>query len=166
MISGVIVTFNEEAHLKECLSSIKKKVDEIVIVDLGSSDNSIKIVGEDKATLYDHQKVDYVEQVREFAISKAKGEWILILDPDERMNDTLWKFLKEIVSEGKFEAVNIPRKNIFFGKWIAHTNWWPDRQIRFFKKGHIKWNQTIHSYPEVEGRLYNLEAKKELAIIH
>lgn len=165
MISTVIVTYNEESLLKDCLESVAES-GEIIVIDLGSTDNSLKIAKGYGAKIFTHQKVDYVEKVRDFAVSKAIGEWILVLDPDERMNPILWRKLKEISSEKKYVAVNIPRKNIFFGEWIAHTNWWPDRLVRFFKKGQVKWQNKIHLYPKVDGQVLNLPAKKDLAIVH
>lgn len=166
MISAVVVSLNEEKHLKECLETIKGKVDEIVMIDLKSSDGSIEVAKRFGVKVFSHNRVDYVELVRNFAISKAEGEWILILDPDERMNENLLDQLKKIVSEDRYIAVNISRKNIFFGKWVKHSNWWPDKQIRFFKKDKVKWSEKIHSYPKVEGDILNLPAKAELALTH
>lgn len=165
MISAVLVTYNEEKILKDCLKSLEK-VDEIVVVDLGSNDKTIEVAKQFNAKIVTYQKVEYVELIRDFAISKAKGDWILVLDPDERITPDLWDRLKDVVSEDKYSAVNIPRKNIFFGKWIAHTNWWPDKHVRFFIKGKVKWGDKIHRYPLVEGNILNLPAKEELAIEH
>lgn len=166
MISTVIVTYNDGALLEGCLESVAGKCNEIVLVDLGSSDKTLKIAKDCNAKIFTHSKVDFVEMVRNFAVSKAIGEWILVLDPDERIPQDLWVRLKEVVEEDKYKAVNIPRKNIFFGKWIAHTNWWPDRHVRFFKRGAVSWSNKIHAYPRVDGSVYELPAKEELAIIH
>lgn len=166
MISAVIVTYNEEQLLKDCLESIRKEVDEIVVVDLGSDDKTLELVKDFKAKIFIHKWVEYVEKVRDFAVSKAKGDWVLVLDPDERIKPTLWKNLKEVIEEDKYTAVNIPRKNIFFGRWIAHTNWWPDKHVRFFKKGKVLWSDKIHHHPLVEGKILDLPGKKDLAIEH
>lgn len=166
MISAVIVNYNEAKKLKKCFKSLDGFADEIVVVDLGSSDQSISVCKEFGAKVFKHELVSFVEKVRNFAISKAEGEWILVLDPDEMVSEKLKEKLKQVISEGQYQAVNIPRKNIFFGKWIAHTNWWPDRHIRFFKKGKVSWSDRIHSYPEVEGKIFNLEAREDLAIVH
>lgn len=166
MISAVIVTLNAKQHLKACLESIREEVDEIVVVDLGSTDKTLEIAKAFQANIFTHERVDYVEVVRNFAVTKAKGDWVLVLDPDERIRPTLWKNLKEIIKEDQYTAVNIPRKNIFFGKWIAHSNWWPDRHIRFFKKGKVRWSDKIHHYPLVKGETLNLPAKEDFAIIH
>ena len=60
----------------------------------------------------------------------------------------------------------MPRKNIIFGKWIRHSRWWPDYNIRFFKKGHVVWSEVIHSVPETRGKGLDLEADEKNAIVH
>ena len=166
MISASIVCLNEAEKLERCLKSLTGFADEIVVVDLGSKDGSQNISESFGAVVFRHKFVPYVEMVRNFAISKTKGEWILILDPDEILISNLKEKLKEIVKENKFDAVNIPRKNIFFGRFIRHTNWWPDYHIRFFKKGQVRWDERIHTYPRTGGQILTLEAKEELAIVH
>lgn len=166
MISTVIITYNEGGILKNCLDSVVKESGEIVVIDLGSTDDTVKIAKQYNARIFTHTKVDYVEKVRNLSIAKASGDWVLILDSDERMSPNLWKTLKDVIMAENFVAVNIPRKNIFFGKWISHTNWWPDRHVRFFKKGTVSWSNKIHVYPKVEGNVLDLPVKEELAIIH
>lgn len=166
MISAVLVNFNEAEKLERALMSLSGFVDETVILDLGSKDKSPAVCKKYNAEVFKHNFVPIVESVRNYAVSKAKGEWILVLDPDEILKGTLKKKLKQIVLEDKYQAVNIPRKNIFFGHWISHSNWWPDRQIRFFKKGSLFWSGRIHEYPKVTGRILNLEAREDLAIEH
>lgn len=159
MISTVIVSYKTD--LEDCLESVVQS-DEIVIIDLGDTIIPKGI----NVKVFTHKKVDYVEQVRNFAVSKTKGDWILVLDPDERMTKSLWEKLIEVKEKNKYVAVNIPRKNIFFGKWITHTNWWPDRHVRFFQKDKVKWTNEIHAYPEVLGETFKLPAKEDFAILH
>lgn len=166
MISAVLVNFNEADSLKRCFKSLAGFADEIVVLDIGSSDQSIAVCKKYGVTVFKHSFVPYVEKVRNDAWLKANGDWILVLDPDEVIGDTLKEKLKEIVLENRYQAVNIPRKNIFFNHWIAHTNWWPDYHVRFFKKGYVKWGDKIHEYPAVRGQMLNLEAKEDLAISH
>ncbi|MBI2599830.1 glycosyltransferase family 2 protein [Candidatus Daviesbacteria bacterium] len=166
MTSAVLVNFNEAEKLKQCFKSLAGFADEIVVVDLGSTDQSIIVCKEYGAKVFKHGFVPFVEKVRNFAVSKAVGEWILVLDPDEVVSEALKDKLKQVISEGQYQAVDIPRKNIFFGRWIAHTNWWPDKHVRFFKKGQVSWGDKIHSYPEVSGKVLDLEAREDLAIRH
>lgn len=166
MISVVLVCFNEATKLEKSLESVVGFATEIVVVDLKSSDDTKMICKKYGAKVYEHVAVPYVELLRNYSVSKGTGDWIMVLDPDEILGDNLKDRLKQIALENKFTAVNIPRKNIFFGRWITHSNWWPDRHVRFFKKGHVRWGEKIHKYPKVSGSILNLEAREDLAIIH
>lgn len=166
MITAVLVNFNEAEKLKKCFKSLTGFADEIVVLDIGSTDSSMTVCKKYGAKVFKHPFVSYVEKVRNYAILKASGDWVLVLDPDEVMPNSLKDKLRQVASEDKYVAVNIPRKNIFFGHWVAHTNWWPDRHIRFFKKGRVLWSNKIHEYPEVSGTVLTLEAREDLAIIH
>lgn len=166
MISTVVICFNEAEKLLKCLKSAEGFADELIVVDLGSADDSLGVARKFGAKIFHHQFVPIVEQVRNFSLDKVEGDWILVLDPDEQITVALKEKLKEIMEKDQFAAINIPRKNIFFGKWISHTNWWPDRHIRFFKKGKVNWKNIIHSYPQVSGEVLNLPAEESLAILH
>src|SRR3989344_4434404 len=167
-ISVVIaVSAYEIDKLRECLLSVKSFANEIIIFSLGMEDRRVgeKLKGV-SAKVVRTEKPKYIEVLRNKMAESAAGPWILMLDPDERLTKTLKEKLKEISREDKFSVVNIPRKNIFFGHWIAHTSWWPDKQLRFFKKGSLVWSQTIHKYPEVYGKVLDLPAIKENALEH
>src|SRR4030042_5579302 len=167
MISAVIASNCESEILKYCLSSIYGFADEIIVFNTGGSDTKLEnLVQKYNLTEFKHKKVPYIELMRNEMITEASGDWILILDPDEQLPEKLKNLLKIISSEDKFDAVNIPRKNIIFGKWIKHTNWWPDKQIRFFKKGKLRWMNKIHSYPVCKGNLFQVPSKEDLAIVH
>lgn len=169
-ISVVINTFNEEKNLPKALASVRSLADEVVVVDMKSSDDTVAIAKKAGARVYAHKRMGYVEPARNFAITKAKGEWIFILDADETIPASLIKKLKSIAgSANRRTRVNyysIPRKNIIFGKWIKHSRWWPDNNIRFFKKGSVSWSEIIHSVPETTGEGADLAAKESFAIIH
>lgn len=165
-ISAVINTLNEERNLPRALSSLGDFVNEIVVCDMYSDDKTVEIAKKFKAKIFNHERTNYVEPARNFAISKATGDWVLILDADEEIPESLKRRLFEIVSSDEAECVSIPRKNIIFGKWIEHSRWWPDYVIRFFKKGKVKWSDRIHSVPETNGRKLELPASGENAIIH
>lgn len=166
MISASLVNLNQEEKLEACLKSISGFAAEIIILDLGSTDSPKKVAEKFGAKFIPQKLVPYVELLRNTSINLTKGDWILVLDPDEEITDKLKEKLKRIVVQDKYDCVNIPRKNIFFGKWIAHTNWWPDYHVRFFKKGKVIWGNKIHQYPEVLGKVLKLSPHEDLAIIH
>lgn len=165
-ISVVVNTLNEEKNIARALTSIKGLADEIVVVDMHSSDKTVEIAEKFGAKVYLHKNIGYVEPARNFAISKARKDWILILDADEEIPQKLIKKLKDIVNNPKADYFRIPRKNIIFDKWIKYSRWWPDYNIRFFKKNTVSWSDEIHSIPITQGTGADLEAKEDLAIIH
>lgn len=165
-ISVVINTLNEEKNIQRAIDSIKGFADEIVVVDMESSDKTVEIAKKLGARTFSHKKTGYVEPARNFAIEKTTRDWIFILDADEEATPGLIKKLKEITKSPKADYYRIPRKNIIFGKWIKHSRWWPDMNIRFFKKGFVSWNEVIHMVPMTQGVGDEIEAKEELAILH
>jgi (heptosyl)LPS beta-1,4-glucosyltransferase len=165
-ISVVINAQNVEADLPQALASVKSFADEIVVIDQSSTDKTLEIAKKAGAKVFNHERVKYVELARDFAISKASGDWILVLDPDEEVPQTLAERIKEIIGKDEADYCRIPRKNIIFGHWMEHTHMWPDYNIRLFKKGIVTWSDVIHAVPSTKGRGLDIDAKEDLAIIH
>lgn len=165
-ISAVINTRNEEKNIERCLKSVKW-ADEIIVVDMYSTDKTVEKAKKFGAKIFKHKLTNYVEPARNFAISKATGDWILVLDADEEITPMLAKTLKQLAKNPEgVSFFRIPRKNIIFGKWIQHSHWWPDYNIRFFQNGKVKWSEKIHSVPLTQGEGKDLEIKEENAIVH
>jgi len=166
-ISVVVNTLNEEKNLPRALSSVKDFADETVVVDMHSDDKTQDIAKKFGANVFEHDRTGYVEPARNYAISKTTGDWILVLDADEEIAKFLADKLRQISTDSdSADYYRLPRKNIIFGKWIKHSRWWPDLNIRFFKKGKVSWNEIIHSVPTTRGKGLDLEPKEENSIIH
>ena len=165
-ISVVLNTYNEEKKLSRALSSLKGFAGEIVVVDMTSTDKTREIAKSFKARVFKHRKISYVEPARNFAIEKAKYDWVFILDADEEIPDTLKTYLKKEIKDPQANFYRIPRRNIIFGKWMKHAGWWPDYNIRFFKKGTVSWNEIIHSVPITSGKGIDIPTTGDLAIKH
>ena len=60
----------------------------------------------------------------------------------------------------------LPRKNIIFDKWIQKTGWWPDYQLRFFRKNHVEWSDQIHSVPITKGEVKEFPAQEKFVLLH
>ncbi len=166
LISAVINVRNEAENLRKCLKSLKNFADEIIVVDMHSTDGSDNVAVEYGAIVYPYRWTTVVEPARNFALSKATGKWIILLDPDEYLNKTLKSELKSITKRSDIDWVKIPRKNLVFGKWLRHSRTWPDYVIRFFKKGHVTWSKIIHSQPETKGNGLTILDTEKLAIRH
>ena len=167
-ISAVINVVEEEIGvLPRALASVRNLVDEIVLVDMTSSGRLFQATKENGVKIIKHDRVPYVEVVRNFGISKADSDWILILDPDEEVPKILADKIRRLsASTDSSDYYRLPRKNIIFGKWIKHSRWWPDYNIRFFRKGHVSWNEIIHAVPVTSGKGGDLESKEENALVH
>lgn len=165
-ISAVLVVRNEEKNLARCLNSLSW-VDEIVVVDMESTDGTVALAKKVADKVFSHPQVGFVEPARNFAIEKATGSWILVIDADEEIPPPLVYKLKELAeAPGGFDFFRIPRKNIIFGKWIRHSRWWPDHIIRFFKKGSVNFLPVVHGVPLTKGLGKDLPEEEECAIIH
>ncbi len=165
-LSVVINTLNEAKTLPSAISSVQGLAQEIVVVDMGSTDDTTSVAKKFGAKVYTHTRLAYVEPARNFAIDKASGDWILVLDPDEEVTTTLAKKIREIIKAGIYDYVRIPRKNIIFGHFMRHAHFWPDYNVRLFKKGSVEWSNVIHTVPAIKGKGADLESKEEFALIH
>lgn len=165
-LSVVINTLNEEKNIARAINSIKDLADEIVVVDMKSDDKTAEIAKKLGADVYEHQRTNYVEPARNFAISKTTGDWVLILDADETVSHTLLKKIRKILKESKAHYYRIPRKNIIFGKWMKYSRWWPDYNIRLFRKGYVSWGDEIHSIPITTGVGADLKPLEKHALNH
>lgn len=154
MLSVVISAYNEERNIEECIESVSDIASEIIVVDNGSSDKTADLAKKAGAKIFtqvnDVRKIDIQKN---YGFDKAHEDWILSLDADERVTPKLAaEIIKEISQNSKTAGYWIPRKNIIFGKWIRHSLWWPDYQLRLFKKGKGKFpNATVHVPIDVKG---------------
>lgn len=165
-LSVVVATSNSEKYLNRCLTSIKDIAAEIIVFDLSSTDNTVEIARSFGARIISHPHVDYGDKIRDKSIRQAKSKWVLLLDHDEAITPKFAHQVEDLVSRDNVSAYNIPRKNIFWGTWIAHTNFWPDRHIRLFQKDKVSWPEQIHTYAKVDGAVVDLPADPNLAIEH
>lgn len=165
-ISAIVVVSNQLDLLKNCLKSIYLWVDEIVIIDLGSTDDIKSLADFYKAKYVYSPKVAIVEEIRQSSLIHASHEYILFLDPDETIPQALATSLKAKVASGEFDYFIIPRQNFVFGKWINHSRWWPDVQTRVFRQGSVSWGTTLHAEAQKKGRGFTFETDPKLAIHH
>lgn len=166
-ISVVINTYNAERHLEKVLTAAKE-FDEIVVCDMESTDNTIKIAEQYGCKVVTFPKKDYVsaEPARNFAIQSASNPWVLVVDADEIITKELRDYLyKQIEANDCPAGLYIPRKNYVMNKFIKQT--YPDPQLRFFKKEGSDWPPYVHTFPKVDGRVDKIPPERmELALIH
>ena len=148
-ISAVILSYNEEANIEDCIRSLVDWVETIFIVDSYSTDKTLDIARNYEANIYQNEFENYSMQ-RNWALQNLpiETEWILNLDSDHRVSNELRNELFELFSNRIDENINgflISRKIIFMGRWIKHGTSYPVYQANLFRKG----------YGLCENRLYD-----------
>ncbi len=162
-LSVVLAIFNEEQNLERCLNSVRSIADEIVIVDGGSTDNSISIAQKfDAVIIRTTNKLNFHIN-KQMAIDRAQGKLILQLDADEVLDAELTQFivnLKLTLNESSVADKNQPvawylkRKNLFLGRFLRKGGQYPDPVIRLFLKGRAHLPQkNVHEQMQVDGKV-------------
>jgi len=137
-LSVVIITFNEEKNIRDCLESLKEVADELVVLDSFSTDRTEEICKEYKVKFSQHSFDGYVEQ-KNLVLEQAQYEYVLSMDADERLDDRLKAEIFKLKENPEYEAYQFNRLTCYNGKWIKHSGWYPDIKLRLWKKGLGKW---------------------------
>lgn len=151
-ISCIVITHNESENIRRCLESVSW-ADEIVVVDSESRDDTKEIASEFTHKVYD-LKWEGFGPAKEFARSKAAGDWILSVDADEIVSEKLRDEIQSIAeSEDSLDGYYIPRRSNFLGRWIKHGGWYPDWVLRLFRKNKGRFtNRLVHEEVTVSGQ--------------
>ena len=157
-LTVVISAYNEERKIEDCLKSVKDIADEIVFIDNTSADKTVEIAKKYTDKIFIRKNNPMLNVNKNFGFSKATGDWILNLDSDERLTPELEKEIRPAMARENVDGYLIPRKNILFGKWIRHSIWWPDFQLRLFRQDRGKFAEVhVHELLEVDGVVEKLE---------
>ncbi|MCL4418712.1 glycosyltransferase family 2 protein [Patescibacteria group bacterium] len=157
-LSVVVSAYNEEKKIAKCLKSAEF-ANEIIFVNNSSTDKTEEIASKYTKNIY-KQKNDplSIDLQKNFGFEKATSEWILSIDGDEEISKELADEIKGLIRKNVIEnGFWIPRKNYIFGKWIQYSGWYPDYQLRLFRKGKGKYqNRHVHEDLSIEGKTAKL----------
>ncbi len=151
-ISVSVIGFNEGQFLRKCFESVSW-ADEIIYVDCGSYDNSVEIAKSFGTKVFLRDNDFNINVNKQFGIEQCSGDWILYLDPDETIPEELKLELRALAENPQGnKGFLIPRRNFYFGKWLKYGGKYPDRQLRFFKRGCGRFPcVNIHERIEIDG---------------
>ncbi len=150
---------NEEKNIEECLRSVSW-CNEIIVVDSFSTDETVKIARAFTDKIYENEWKGFAEQKR-FAISKVNCEWVFSIDADERCTAELAKEIADILREANvsYNGFKIPRKSFFLNRWIKHGGWYPNYQLRLFRKNSATLSdRLVHESFLVDGNIPKLKS--------
>ena len=151
-LSVAIVAFNESAHLGRTLESVAW-ADEIVVLDSGSTDDTVEIARRHGAQVYFEPWRGYGPGVNS-AIDKCTSPWVLSLDADEVLTPELQLEIQGLLAgQPEFQAYTVPRLNRIFGRWMKHGGLYPDRKLRLFEAGTARLPEDTepHATPKWKG---------------
>jgi (heptosyl)LPS beta-1,4-glucosyltransferase len=143
-ITATIIAFNEESNIRAACESVDW-TDEVIVVDSESTDSTREIATALGARVIIHQWPGFAAQ-KQFAVEQAKHEWILSLDADERVSDELRSAIVSLKSGSESDLGDgylIARRSYYQGRWIRGGGWYPDRQLRLFKKSEGYWKMRL-----------------------
>jgi glycosyltransferase involved in cell wall biosynthesis len=158
-VSAVLICCNEEAKIEQALASLQGIADETIVVDSGSTDGTLAICRRHTERIYQRSWRGYREQ-KQFATDLASYDWVLSLDADEMLSPELRVELQRWKCQGgeDFVGYTFRRKTLFMGRWIEHTTWYPDWQLRLFRRSAGRWEGgRVHESFRVSGPIGRFE---------
>jgi glycosyltransferase involved in cell wall biosynthesis len=161
-LSVAVITWNEEARLRRCLESVAW-ADEIVVVDAESTDKTVTIAREFTDHVVIRPWVGFAPQ-KNAAIDHATGDFVLSVDADEEVSGELRDAIRQVLaSPTAVDGYAVPRRNMFWGRWVRHGRLYPDWQIRLFRRGAGRFvDREVHESVEVTGLVSRLHG----ALVH
>lgn len=140
-LSVAIITLNAQRSLEGCLQSLFF-ADEIVLVDAGSTDETLAIARRYGAKVISQQWLGFGKQ-KQIAVAHTTYKWVLCIDADERITPPLQESIQRTLTKPSSAAYRLTRRNRFLGKWLSHGEGYPDYTVRLFDKTQARWSDDI-----------------------
>lgn len=140
-ISAVVITYNAAQHLAACLASLHF-VDEIVVLDAGSSDGTELIAKQYGVRWEVNPWIGFGPQKRH-AVALARHDWVLCIDADERLSQNLALAICSTLNDARYSVYRMPRSNYFMGRYLRHGEGYPDWSVRLFDRRAACWSEDL-----------------------
>jgi glycosyltransferase involved in cell wall biosynthesis len=142
-LTVAIIARDAAAQIAPCLASAGF-ADELLVVDSGSTDATVRIAREHGARVEVREWLGFGRQ-KQHAVSIARNDWVLCLDVDERVTPALERSIRNAISARRYHAWRLARRNRFLGRWLSHGEGYPDWTVRLFHRAHASWsNDEVH----------------------
>ena len=147
-LAVLILTYNEEKNIEACIQSASF-ADEIIIIDSGSTDDTMNIANTLGAKFLYHPMDGGFAGQRNFALTQTEADWVLYLDADERITPELAKEVQDVIQQPGQYAYRILRKNVVFGQHVKYGGHSPDWSLRLYPRSAISWEGIVHEQANV-----------------
>jgi glycosyltransferase involved in cell wall biosynthesis len=152
-ISVSVIAHNEEKNLEGLLQNIKNFANEIVVINCDSQDETEDVAKRYFAKVYRRPNLKNLNVNKQFGITQCTKDWILYLDPDERLSKGLEEEIKKVIEETEFDAFYIPRLNFVLNRPLKFGGHYPDRQLRLFRRGKGEFPcEHVHEKLKIKGK--------------
>ena len=142
-LTVAIIALNAGAQIGACLASAQF-ADEILVVDSGSSDDTVAIAERLGARVEQKEWLGFGRQ-KQHAVAIARHDWVLCLDADERVSEGLAASIRAALASPRYRAYRMARRNRFLGRWLGHGEGYPDWTVRLFHRAYASWsNDEVH----------------------
>lgn len=149
-ISAVVITRNEATRISRCLDSLKW-CDEMIVVDSGSTDETVELARAAGARVVSHEWEGYGRQ-KAFAVGQARNDWVLCVDADESVSPGLRHGIETVLGAPAHNAYEMARCNRFMGRFLRHGEGYPDWNLRLFDRRHARWSHDpVHEHVRADG---------------
>jgi len=167
-ITGAVLTMNEEANIEFCLRSLHSWCDELIVVDMHSTDRTREIARHYTDKILDHEPIRDFGLARQLALDSCTADWFLSIDADEIVTPQLADWIRAFIdSDPPYEAALIPRANVFLGRWLRSTPWWPGKP-RLFRRDWLIVTAELHRslVAKPGARVARLPKRPEVSLWH
>lgn len=165
-ISGFVIAYNRAELLRTCLRSIRF-VDELIVIDKTSTDDTPRIARRYADRVITVPWTPTVEETRNFALDRCRHEWIAFLDDDEMLTPEAIEYLRAPRVPDAPLAVALPRRHWILGSFDPSAYYWPEHQVRFFRKGAVVFGPVVHGGIELRtDQVEHVPALSQICIEH
>jgi glycosyltransferase involved in cell wall biosynthesis len=146
-ISAVVITYNEEEHIRECVTSLLEVADEVLVLDSFSTDHTKALCLSLGCTFIERKWEGYAA-TKNWANSQTNHPWILSIDADEVLSPELIESIQNVKKQGLHPGTkySLNRRNNYCGQWLRYAGWYPDTKVRLFEKAHTTWQGDVHEH--------------------
>jgi glycosyltransferase involved in cell wall biosynthesis len=166
LISGFVIAYNRASLLRTCLRSLRF-VDELIVIDKSSTDDTPRVGRRYADRVITVPWSPTVEETRSFALDQCRHDWIAFLDDDELLSPEAIEYLRAPRPTDCPDVVALPRRHWILGAFDADAYYWPEHQIRFFRKGTVTFGPIVHGGFEMHtDRVEQIPAQSPICIEH